>query len=579
MKKTNRPKFFSSLLLVGAALFTAGVMTAVASSSIVTFSVDMATNLANASFNPGNGDLVKVRGTFDGWSAGGVVLNQQGSSTVYTNTVNNAHDQNGFPMAYYFLIEQTNPSTNDIGEGVADFNNRCVYLPATNGASLVLPTPIFGDAGGPGSMTVNFQIDMSEQVFLGNFDTNSGATVEVHGEFNGWGSGLLVLTNNPSIVVTNTGGVLTSNIYQGSVVINSGKAASPFATSDYKYVIQPGTKYEGVSAANSDSGGNRFFTFTDGTSLTLPTVLYNDAPFAPTVQVGFSVDMTAQWLENPTLDPTTVQVDGSFNGWSAGVICTNDPNGNTNVFSTVIGIGAGTQIQYQFRYLVNGQTQYDHDPNGNNRAYTVPNVAATNLPTVFFGNVLPTDLLNQDTVVTFNLDMTNAVGTDAHAFDPSSDSVYINGDFLGWLNWDPVSLSAEVMTNNPPGSEVYSYVYTFPKGHSRQVTYKYSINGNDNEAGFGQNHFRYIRSTNGVYQMPLDVFGNQYNEPKIGGLTIGKASGGQIPINWLSYPTALLQYKTSLNGGTWQDLPSTLGGSSTNVPISGGSMFLRLKGQ
>jgi hypothetical protein len=584
MKRIYLRAFFQSTLAIGVFCVAAAVMSARASSSIVTFSVDMATNLANGTFNPGNGDLIKVRGTFDGWG-GGAYLYQQGSSTIYTNTLNDTQDQNGYPMPYYFLIEQTVPTTNDNnGEHVADFNNRCTYLPATSGASLALPTPIYGDAGGPGSMTVTFQVDMAEQVFLGNFDTNSGATVEVHGEFNGWGSGLLILTNNPSIVVTNGGGVLTSNVYQGSVVISNGAAASPFATSDYKYVIQPGTKYEGVSAANKDSGGNRFFIFTDGTSLTLPTVFYNDAAYAPTVEVGFSVDMTAAWIQNPTLDPTTVQVDGSFNGWSPAVICTNNPNAaNTNIYSTVIGIGTGTPIQYQFRYYVGGNPVYDHAPNSSaNRAFTVPNVPATNLPTPYFNNVLPTDILDQDTAVTFSVNMLGAVGTDGMIFDTNSSTVYVNGDFVNWENgqWNPTALASQVMTNNPAlGTEVYSFVYTFPQGNARLVNYKYSINGYDNEAVANANHIRYIRSANGVYNFPLDTFGNQFDEPKIGGLTVGIASGGKIPISWLPYPTALLQSRSDLKSGTWQDIPATQGGGSTNWPATGGKMFFRLKGQ
>ncbi|HWY76047.1 MAG TPA: hypothetical protein VN281_10545 [Verrucomicrobiae bacterium] len=571
--------FCQSALAIGAFCVVAAVMSARASSSIVTFSVDMATNVANGTFNPGGGDLVKVRGTFDNWG-GGVFLSQQGSGTVYTNTVNNTHDQNGFPMPYVFLIEHTVPSTNDSYEGVADFNNRCAYMPATSGGSLVLGTPIFGDAGGPGSMTVNFQVDMSEQVFLGNFDANSGATVEVHGEFNGWGSGLLILTNNPSIVVTNQGGVLTSNVYQGSLVLSNGAAASPFATSDYKYVIQPGTKYEGVSAANSDGGGNRFFIFTDGTSLNLPTVLYNDAPFAPTVQVGFSVDMTAVVLSDTNFEPSTVQVDGSFNGWASPVYCTNNPGAaNTNVYSAVIGIGEGTQVFYQFRYLSAGSTIYDHETNGQNRAYTIPSIPTTNLPTPYFNNTLPTDLLNQDTTVTFSVNMLGAMGTDGTVYDPNSTTVFINGDFIGWQSWNPVALASYQMTNNPPPTNIYYYAYLFPKGHARLVNYKYSMNGTDNEAGANQNHIRYIRSTNGTYNMPLDTFGNQHIEPKIGGLMIGAASGGQIPISWLPYPTALLQSRADLKSGSWQDIPATQGGGNTNWPATGSKMFFRLKGQ
>ncbi len=44
-------------------------------------------------------------------------------------------------------------------------------------------------------------------------------------------------------------------------------------------------------------------------------------------------------------------------------------------------------------------------------------MASTNLPAVYFNNVLPTDLLNVDTMVTFTVNMSNAV-----AFPGSADS-------------------------------------------------------------------------------------------------------------------------------------------------------------
>ena len=559
MKSNHTPNIIRSALLTGAALFIAGAMTAQASSSFITFSVDMSTNLANGSFNPGTGDIVKVRGTFDGWSAGGIVLSQVGSSSIYTNTANDTTDPNGFPMPYIFLIEH--PGPNDSYETVADFNNRCVYTPTNSGGSLVLGTPVYGDAGPPGSMTVTFQVDMAEQINLGYFTNNSAQTVEVHGNFNGWASGLLTLTNNPAILRTNQYGVVTADVYVGSTNITSGAAASPFATSDYKYVIQPGTQYEGVSASNSDSGGNRFFVFTNGATQVIPVAYYSDAPLGPPVNVGFSVDMTAVALSGDW-QPSTVQLDGSFNSWGAGVICTNDPNGNTNIYSCVVPIGSFTAVQYQFRYLdTNGSIHYDNAPAGPgvNRQYTVPpNITSTNLPTVYFANNLPSDVLNEDTVVTFTVNMSNAVAAagsaDAgHQFDASVDNVFLNGDFLGWLNWDPISLSAQQMTAVGATSN-YTFTVTFPSGHARQVNYKYGMNGADDEAPSGQNHLRYIRSTNGVYNMPVDIFGTQTVEPKIGGLVVGTPSGAHVPVSWLPYPTALLQTSTNLtipnvNGG------------------------------
>jgi hypothetical protein len=584
MKSNHTTKPLFAALLAAASLL-ACAMTAPAASSFVTFSVDLSTNLANGSFVPGTGDAVWVRGTFDGWGPG-VALSQVGSSAIYTNTVNDTTDANGFPMPYVFLIRH--PGPNDSYETVADFNNRCTYVPATSGGSLVLGTSVFGDAGPAGSMNATFQVDMSQQIQLGFFTNNSPSSVEVRGNFNGWTGGLLVLTNDPTILRTNQFGLVTHNVYVGTTNINSGAAASPFATSDYKYVIQPGTAYEGVSPANADSGGNRFLVFTNGASQVIPVVDYSDAPFAPISQVGFTVDMTAIALGDPNYNPATyaVRLDGSFNGWTADVNCTNDPdvNGNPNLWSCTVPIGEGTSIQYQFRYTDStGATQYDHDSNGNNRAYTVPTVASTNLPAVFFDNILPVDNLNVDTAVTFTVNMTNAVafpgsGDSGHHFDASIDGIYINGDFLGWLNWDPISLASYQMTAVGVSSN-YTIVYNFPKGHARLVTYKYGMNGIDDEGGFAQNHVRYIRSTNGTYNMPVDVFGTQTVEPKIGGLTIGNPSGGNVPVTWLPYPTALLQTSTDLNSGTWTDNAATLGQSSTNVPVSGGNKFFRVKGQ
>jgi hypothetical protein len=237
-------------------------------------------------------------------------------------------------------------------------------------------------------------------------------------------------------------------------------------------------------------------------------------------------------------------------------------------------------VQYQFRYLSSGNTVYDAKGgvSGVNRSVVVPNLTSTNIPPVYFNDALPTDLLNVDTLVTFSVSMTNAVGYTngilEHVFDPNSDYVFINGDFTGWLAWNPISLAPYQLANNPVGSEVYTYSQTFPQGHSRSVTYKYSINGVDDEAGYAQNHFRYIRSTTGICNLPLDTFGTQYSEPKVGGLAIGSPSGGSIPITWLSYPNVHLQSSSDLMN--WQDVPNTTGASSINWTMGSSNQFFRL---
>jgi hypothetical protein len=551
---------FAAALLSAASLLPAHAVTS------LTFSVDMATNIANSTFTPGT-DTVYCQGTFNNWSPF-LQLFQRGSSSVFTNTADNTGEAGGPVTKYQFV--RRNGGT-DTYETSADFNLRAAVLPTSG--SLILPTPFFNDAGAPVTANVKFSVDMSQQIALGIF-TNGSSSVEVRGNFNGWTGGATVLTLNPSVLRTNQYGLVTANVYTNTVACT----ASTNAAMDYKYVITYGgfTGWDAPSAVSSDNGGNRFFV--NNVSKSLPVVDFSDQPFAPISQVRLSVDMSAVLVTDPSYNPNSVVLAGSFNGWSADVACTNNPSAsNTNIYSTVLPIGAGSSINYQFRYN-NGSTQYDHAPTGGDRSYTAQVIPNTNLPVVFFNNVTLGDLLNVDTVVTFSVSMTNAVGTDAHTFDPNNDLVFINGDFAGWVAWTPIALSGAGLTcgNNPPGSQVYTYQKTFLKNQSRHVQYKYSINGVDNEAGSGQDHGRYIRSTNGVFAMPLDTFGTQYLEPKFGNLAISRAVAGALPITWLGYPGVNLQSRTSLSTGSWADVPNTDSRSSTNWPNSGGARFFRL---
>ena len=177
-------------------------------------------------------------------------------------------------------------------------------------------------------------------------------------------------------------------------------------------------------------------------------------------------------------------------------------------------------------------------------------------------------------MVTFTVNMTNAVGTDAHAFDPTMDLVYINGIPI-FTSWDSISLASFELTNNPVGSKLYSLPLLVPKNSPIQLTYKYSINGSDNEAAANNNHVRYIRQV-GSYTMPLDTFGTMTTEPSFGNLKAGPASAGHVLISWLGRPGVHLQGRSSLSTGSWQDYPATDGLSSTNWPVSDSSTFFRL---
>jgi len=493
-----------------------------------------------------------IAGAFNGWNNTGVPNpgTDPANPLITTNIMTGG--TNGSYQDFKFI--------RDSGSWNTSFpNNNCKIKYDAGGSNTVyFYTNTFNDGWLPSANRVGYN-DPGNMAF------------EIVGDFNGFSS---VPAGQMGLKPGSNG--LYTNIF---VVPTAGGHSFKFRT--------PGTWSEVNFGADFGNGGGDagFVTTTTNQAilfqLDLPNGRWQAGGPPVYAEVGFSVDMSVVRATDVGFDPSTVTVNGSMNGWG-GTGCTNNPTAaNTNIYtSTNITILAGTSIQYQFRYVSGGNTVYDSlgGVGGQNRTYSVPPVANTNLPAVYFNDALPLDILNVDTTVTFSVSMTNAVGTDAHVFDPANDLVFINGDFSGWLAWNPVTLSGAGLTcgNNPVGSGIYTYTKTFTQGSPRSTTYKYSINGADDEAGFGQNHFRYIRSTNGVYNMPLDVFGSMVVEAKVGGLAIGKPVGGSVPVTWLGYPSVRLQSATSLTG-PWTDVPNTDTQNSASLPVDMSTKFFRLK--
>ncbi|MGH7979666.1 MAG: hypothetical protein ACREE6_09845, partial [Limisphaerales bacterium] len=220
--------------------------TAARASTILVFSINMATNLANGSFNPpapaGTGtDAVFVNGTFFGWSGSGVQLVQEGNTTIWTNSYNDTSDQNGDVSSYRFNV-------NGSYETTATYDNRAAELPSTSGAILNLPTPYYGDVGPGQIINVTFQMDMSEEIELGHF-VPATDQLDVRGPFNGWANAGDYLTNDPAIVVTNyPTGTVESNVYVGTFPIATGTEVSgiPATNScmEWKAVEDPANSWE-----------------------------------------------------------------------------------------------------------------------------------------------------------------------------------------------------------------------------------------------------------------------------------------------------------------------------------------------
>jgi len=590
-------------LATGLLLGTA-VAASAAGNSLVTFSVDVTGQIQKGVFTPGTSHVF-ARGTFNNWSTG---ANYDGSgasqltnnpaavglaANIYTGTLADTNDSNGSTLQYKYYIDTTSLWENDVA-------NRTFGLPTTNGGHLALPTYYFDDQVPtnlpPVTNSIAFQVDLTQQITLGNF-TPGTDNVYARGSFNSWGS--FPLTNNPAAANTN----LYTGVFLGPTGVEGGQIDNPDAPEWYKYYIDRNSNWESPPAQSTDGTGNRVYNMLDTNgALVLPAVYFNDqAPVPPvTNNVTFRVDMTVQIalgnFNPPPNGSDYVEAKGAFNAWSDGFYLTNNADAvgqESNVFSGVWTIVSNPNTSEPYKFYMNtasggGIWESPASTGGGNRSFVL---LSTNgnlvLPDVFFndlhlGNVVPTN-----TLVTFSVNMTGAVGTDAVTFDPSVDQVYVNGDWLNWWGWGVFPPASYQLTNYPVGSSNYMIQLQIPAGNSLALTYKYSINGIDDEAGTGVNHFRYIRSA-GNYVFPLDKFGNQYNEPATGNVAISTPSGGHAVVSWLGHPGIYLQTRTNLTSGSWQDLPWTDGASwatgvtstngfvsTTNYPTSGGQTYFR----
>jgi hypothetical protein len=404
-------KSMNYALLTGLSLCAAGIMTAQAQNTLITFSVDESTNIANGSLVPGV-DFVYVEGTFNGWSYPGLQLYQVGNTSVYTNTVDDTAAQDQSDGNVNFIYDDTVNG----GEHGGDYQNRMAYLPPGNNASLILPTPYYDDNGPNSTATVTFQIDMSSEILLGHFNPGGGDTVVIAGSFNGWSPTAgpqWVLTNDPTILRTN-GAVVTSDVYTATVAItanddtaNGGNSPTNCAQ-EFKFVEMPEYNWDGPLYPNEDpDSGNRFFA---AYSQTLPIVYFNDQPFIPAnyvsdsnCMVTFTVDMTGavgfgdDYVFNASAGDV-VCINGVYDGispnwadWSLFPIpgpiagLTLSPVvGSSNLWTITLPINKLNLAYLQYKYSINGwDDEAGFADNRNRWIRSMPNYT---MPTDVFGS-------------------------------------------------------------------------------------------------------------------------------------------------------------------------------------------------
>jgi len=530
----------------------------------VTFQVDMTACANTGIFNPGGGDQVVVSGTFNGNT--NLVLTASSNPNIYTATYNDANSPGSTETYHYTILPQAG------GSDPESTDPRSFIL----ASSQTLPVIYFSSFAPSANTTVplTFSVNMAAQLEAGNFNPGNGDQVYVGGSFSQNAALVWVLGAPLTESLTNT------NVYVGTF----GDGNYTGTLCQYKFIYNSSSLSKNVY----ESTPNRDYN-TPASAETFPTVYFDNETNA--TLVTFSVDMSTQINFNEfTPGSDTVAVAGSFTGWAGGAIACTATAGNTNIYSVTIPIFDPPGTVEQFKYITYGTgingTDYEQPAASTptmagNRYFTLPS-SSTNLPLVAFSDQFISDILLSNVTVTFTVDMTNAVGTDGTTWPSEVTGVYMNGTFLpsgGFASTWNTSLPQ--MTQNPNGSSLYTYTTTINAGQPVVVSYKYGMNGNDDEAGFAQNHTRYVRGY-GTYNFPVDTFGSQAVgpafgvEPSFGSLAIGAPSGGRIPLTWLGRPGVHLQTRTNLTSGSWIDHPETDALSSTNWPITGVSQYFRL---
>lgn len=417
---------------------------------------------------------------------------------------------------------------------------------------------------------VTYQIDMSVQTALGNFNPGSDRVL-VAGSFStpDWiapATTAFVLTNDPG----------TPGLYKNT--FNNDVATGGFE--NHKFIIDVGGT---ATTLNWEplNNNNRFFQVTAGNQ-TLPVVFYNDVTNANTIvvtQVTFTVNMSVQNALNtfnPATDLVYVAGDVFNNNWAPGTqVLTNSQvnpalwQGTFNLTNTVGGTVNYKFIMNTFASGLVWENNGVGPNNADNRQFTFTN-QATVLPAVYFNNVTSSSSL-VTTQVTFKVNLAAQIARGT--FDPNFGTVSVAGDIIN--NWNPLaSPLAQTLTN----ASVWSGTFDVTNTVGAPVNYKFVLNGGGTwEAnGVGPNNAndRQFNFTNVTTVLPDVYFDNLNN---LGALTLSPISAGQITVNWTAGPLVRLQTNAPLTGA-WGDVPGTLGANTATLNVGNLNTYFRLIG-
>lgn len=558
----NLSRFAQGIARSVAAACWLGLALALQAQNTVTFQVDMSIKAAEGVFNRAS-DAVTVHGSFDGWTAAVPLTPDANNPDLYLGsiTVSSAIGSN---VEYKFVYNN----------GSDQWESRANRSFTLAGGAQTLPVVYYDDDSVISILTttpVTFRVNMGVKIAEGFFDP-AQHTVSARGSFNDWKGGFDLA---PSAADT--------NIYEGTIEIT----ALSGSTINYKFVVNNGSdQWEGDP--------NRGFALAT-TAQTLPTEYFDrDTVISLQIKaaVAFQLDLSVQ-IAAGNFDRSVDEawVRGNRMGWG-------NPASGFQLFEDALRPGVFTNIYTMENELTGTTFEYKHTiwhtlsaatawEDGNNKTLSFSGNEPTNaqgyhqisVAKTYFNNLGPSDILTADTLVTFRVDMSAAQNSGGSAFDPGTQGVWLNGNFIPWWTWNSAPEEFKMVDDgsggdSAAGDKIYTLQRTLPRGTNTRVEYKYGIDSGDNEAGFGSNHVRYVRAV-GSYTMPIDVFGTMTAEPEVGALSIA-LSGGQANLTWNGRPGVRLQSSPTAAGATWTDVAGSDGASSKSVTLGSGAQFFRL---
>jgi len=406
----------------------------------VTFKVDMRGYTGPAY------TVVNVNGSFNGWCGGCNAMSDTNNDSIWEVTL----PLTAGTYDYKFTVDGWTGQEN-LMQGTpctqtnSGYTNRFVAVSAATTLDAVCWQSCNVCSSPPTTYNVTFQVD------LNGYTGAPYTTVNLNGTFNGWCGGCAVMTdaNNDSI-------------YELTLPL-------PAMAIEYKFTLDGSSSnaiWEQLTAGSSCTVTNGGFTnrgYTVAANATLPAVCWQScnvctAPPPPTFATTFAVDMRGY----SGAAFTTVNINGTFNGWCGSCNAMTDAN-NDSIYEITLPLLAGA-IEYKFTLdgwnvpenLTAGSACTQTTGGFTNRVYNV--TAASTVGVVCWNSCVA--CAPPTYPVTFNVDMRGYTGA-------AYTTVNVNGTFNGWCG----GCNAMSDANN---DSIWEVTLPLPAG---PIEYKFTVDG------------------------------------------------------------------------------------------------------